>query len=39
VVIDPYRRSDLFVCWGGLSYFSEFSLSGRLLFNAKLPMA
>lgn len=28
---------DLFVSWGGLSYFSEFSPAGRLLFNAKLP--
>jgi Arylsulfotransferase (ASST) len=31
------RNGDLFVSWGGLSYFSEFSPSGRLLFNAKLP--
>ena len=31
------KNGDLFVSWGGLSYFSEFSPSGRLLFNAKLP--
>ncbi len=31
------RDGDLFVSWGGLSYFTEFSPSGRLLFNAKLP--
>ena len=31
------RNGDLFVSWGGLSYFSEFSQSGKLLFNAKLP--
>ncbi len=30
-------NGDLFVSWGGLSYFSEFSPSGRLLFNARLP--
>ena len=28
---------DLFVGWGILPYFSEFSRSGRLLFNAELP--
>jgi hypothetical protein len=28
---------DLFVGWGGLPYISEFSPSGKLLFNAKLP--
>jgi hypothetical protein len=28
---------DLFVGWGGLPYISEFSPSGRLLFNAELP--
>ena len=28
---------DLFVGWGNLPYFSEFSPSGRLLFNAELP--
>jgi Arylsulfotransferase (ASST) len=31
------RNGDLFVSWGGLCYFSEFSPSGKLLFNAKLP--
>jgi len=31
------KNGDPFVSWGGLSYFSEFSPSGRLLFNAKLP--
>jgi len=31
------RNGDLFVSWGALSYFSEFSPSGKLLFNAKLP--
>ena len=31
------KNGDLFVSWGGLSYFSEFSPSGKLLFNAKLP--
>jgi hypothetical protein len=30
------KNGDLFVSWGGLSYFSEFSPSGKLLFNAKL---
>ena len=33
----PTKNGDLFVSWGGLSYFSEFSPSGKLLFNAKLP--
>jgi hypothetical protein len=28
---------DLFVGWGGLPYISEFSPSGKLLFNAELP--
>jgi Arylsulfotransferase (ASST) len=28
---------DLFVGWGNLPYFSEFSPSGRLLCNAELP--
>jgi hypothetical protein len=28
---------DLFVGWGGLPYISEFSPTGKLLFNAKLP--
>jgi len=31
------KNGDLFVSWGGLSYLSEFSPSGKLLFNAKLP--
>ena len=31
------RNSDLFVGWGALPYFSEFSPSGRLLFNARFP--
>jgi Arylsulfotransferase (ASST) len=31
------KNGDLFVSWGALSYFSEFSPSGKLLFNAKLP--
>jgi hypothetical protein len=31
------KNGDLFVSWGGLSYFSEFSPSGKLLFNARLP--
>ncbi len=31
------RNGDLFVGWGALPYFSEFSPSGRLLFNARLP--
>ena len=31
------RNGDLFVSWGGLSYFSEFSPSGKLLFNADSP--
>jgi len=31
------KNGDLFVSWGGLSYFSEFSPSGKLLFNAQLP--
>jgi hypothetical protein len=31
------RDGDLFVGWGALPYISEFSPSGRLLFNAKLP--
>jgi hypothetical protein len=31
------RNGDLFVSWGNLGYLSEFSPSGRLLFNAKLP--
>jgi arylsulfotransferase ASST len=31
------RNGDLFVGWGALPYISEFSPSGRLLFNAQLP--
>jgi outer membrane protein assembly factor BamB len=31
------KNGDLFVSWGGLGYLSEFSPSGKLLFNAKLP--
>jgi hypothetical protein len=31
------RNGDLFVGWGRLPYISEFSPSGRLLFNAQLP--
>jgi hypothetical protein len=31
------RNGDLFVSWGDLSSFSEFSPSGTLLFNARLP--
>jgi hypothetical protein len=30
-------NGDLFVGWGALPYISEFSPSGQLLFNAKLP--
>ena len=30
-------EGNLFVGWGALPYFSEFSPSGRLLFNAQLP--
>jgi outer membrane protein assembly factor BamB len=30
-------NGDLFVGWGGLPYISEFSPSGKLLFNAELP--
>ena len=32
------KNGDLFVSWGGLSFFSEFSPSGKLLFNAELPI-
>ncbi len=32
------RDGDLFVGWGALPYISEFSPSGRLLFNAELPV-
>jgi hypothetical protein len=31
------RNGDLVVGWGALPYFSEFSPSGRLLFNAEFP--
>jgi hypothetical protein len=31
------RNGDLFVGWGALPYFSEFSSSGELLFDARLP--
>jgi hypothetical protein len=31
------RNGDLFVSWGITPYISEFSPSGKLLFNAKLP--
>jgi len=31
------RDGDQFVGWGALPYFSEFSPSGQLLFNAELP--
>ena len=31
------RNGDLFVGWGNLPYISEFSPSGKLLFNAELP--
>jgi outer membrane protein assembly factor BamB len=32
------RNGDLFVGWGALPYVSEFSPSGKLLFNAELPV-
>jgi hypothetical protein len=35
--VQTTRNGDLFVGWGILPYFSEFSPSGRLLFNAELP--
>ena len=31
------KDGDLFVSWGSLPYVSEFSPSGKLLFNAELP--
>jgi hypothetical protein len=31
------RDGDLFVGWGSLPYFSEFSPSGRLIFSAEFP--
>jgi outer membrane protein assembly factor BamB len=32
----PLRNGDMFVSWGGLGYMSEFSRTGKLLFNAEL---
>jgi hypothetical protein len=32
------RNGDLVVGWGALPYFSEFSPSGTLLFNAQFPV-
>ena len=32
-------NGDLFISWGNLSYISEFSPAGQLLFNAELPGA
>jgi len=36
---DPEGRGggDLFVGWGSLPYFSEFSPSAKLIFNARFP--
>jgi hypothetical protein len=31
------RQGNLFVGWGSLPYFSEFSPGGRLIFNAQFP--
>ena len=31
------RNGDEFVGWGALPYFSEFSPSGKLVFNAEFP--
>ena len=31
------RDGDVVVGWGSLPYFSEFSSSGRLVFNAEFP--
>jgi arylsulfotransferase ASST len=31
------RDGDLFVGWGALPYFSEFSPSGKVIFNAEFP--
>jgi Arylsulfotransferase (ASST) len=31
------RGGDLFVGWGSLPYFSEFSPAGKLIFNAEFP--
>jgi hypothetical protein len=33
----PRLMAVLVAGWGGLPYISEFSPSGKLLFNAKLP--
>jgi hypothetical protein len=35
--VQTTRNGDLFVGWGILPYISEFSHSGRLLFNAEFP--
>ena len=35
--VQTTRNRDLFVGWGILPYISEFSPSGRLLFNAGFP--
>ena len=35
--VQTTRNGDLFVGWGILPYFSEFSPSGQLLFNAEFP--
>ena len=32
----PLRNGDMFISWGGLGYLSEFSRTGKLLFNAEL---
>ena len=32
------RNGDQFIGWGALPYFSEFSPSGQLLFNAEFPV-
>jgi hypothetical protein len=34
----PVPGGGLFVGWGALPYVCEFSPSGKLLFNAKLPV-
>jgi outer membrane protein assembly factor BamB len=35
--VQTTKGADLFVAWGSLPYMSEFSPSGKLLFNAELP--
>jgi hypothetical protein len=35
--VQTLGHGDLFVGWGILPYFSEFSRSGQLLLNAELP--